>query len=84
MTNPKQSLESAAKTDASGSRKTSQSEPNAAEPEEQIRLRAYQLSVEREGEPGDEVQDWLTAEREYYESASVGTREVKSDRAARE
>jgi hypothetical protein len=70
MTNPNQSLESTAKTDTSASRQTSQHEPNAADAEEQIRVRAYQLSVDRKGQPGDAMQDWLTAEREYYGSAS--------------
>lgn len=32
--------------------------------EEQIRCRAYELYLERNGSPGDEHQDWLLAERE--------------------
>jgi hypothetical protein len=35
--------------------------------DEQIRGRAYELYVERAGQPGDRVADWLQAEREYYE-----------------
>ena len=31
---------------------------------EQIRQRAYEIYVSRNGAPGDEVQDWLQAERE--------------------
>ena len=31
---------------------------------EQIRQRAYEIYVSRNGTPGDEVQDWLQAERE--------------------
>jgi hypothetical protein len=31
---------------------------------EQIRRRAYEIYVSRKGAPGDEVQDWLQAERE--------------------
>jgi len=31
---------------------------------EQIRQRAYEIYVSRIGAPGDEVQDWLLAERE--------------------
>jgi hypothetical protein len=34
---------------------------------EQIRGRAYELYIERGGQPGDRVADWLEAEREYYE-----------------
>ncbi len=36
----------------------------AASLEEEIRRRAYQIYLERNGSPGDENQDWLTAERE--------------------
>jgi hypothetical protein len=31
---------------------------------EQIRGRAYEIYVSRNGAPGEEVQDWLQAERE--------------------
>ena len=32
--------------------------------EDDVRLRAYELYLERGGIPGDEVSDWLQAERE--------------------
>ena len=32
--------------------------------EEEIRRRAYEIYLERQGSPGDEHQDWLNAERE--------------------
>ncbi len=32
--------------------------------DEEIRLRAYELYLERGGRPGDEHDDWLSAERE--------------------
>ncbi len=32
--------------------------------EDEIRHRAYEIYLERNGSPGDERQDWLTAERE--------------------
>lgn len=32
--------------------------------EEQIRLRAYEIYLEREGTPGSALEDWLRAERE--------------------
>lgn len=35
--------------------------------EEQIRLRAYELYRERGGRVGDDLADWLQAEREYLE-----------------
>lgn len=42
------------------SKQTSQTQPAP----EQIRQRAYEIYVSRNGVPGDEVQDWLQAERE--------------------
>jgi hypothetical protein len=38
--------------------------------EEQIRMRAYELYRERGGKVGDDIGDWLRAEREYREHAS--------------
>lgn len=36
--------------------------------DEAIRARAYELYLQRgEGAPGDDVNDWLEAEREYHE-----------------
>ena len=32
--------------------------------EQEIRNRAYEIYLQREGHPGDELQDWLQAERE--------------------
>jgi hypothetical protein len=32
--------------------------------EEEIRARAYEIYLQRGGQPGDEVEDWLQAERE--------------------
>lgn len=32
--------------------------------EDEIRRRAYEIYLERNGSPGDEYQDWLSAERE--------------------
>jgi hypothetical protein len=46
---------------ATGSTKqTSRTEPTPGE----IRQRAYEIYVSRHGAPGDEVGDWLQAERE--------------------
>ncbi|MEO5814172.1 MAG: DUF2934 domain-containing protein [Gemmatimonadaceae bacterium] len=52
---------------------------------EQIRLRAYQLYRERGGKIGDDMGDWLQAEREYFElprTAQTSNREPQraSDR----
>jgi hypothetical protein len=38
--------------------------------EEQIRMRAYELYRERGGKVGDDIGDWLRAEREYREHVS--------------
>jgi|HubBroStandDraft_6_1064221.scaffolds.fasta_scaffold761606_2 hypothetical protein len=37
----------------------------SAEDEESIRCRAYAICLERGGEPGHELDDWLQAEREF-------------------
>ena len=45
---------------------TSTAEPTTSDSavEEEIRLRAYYLFLERNGEPGDPVADWLRADQE--------------------
>jgi Protein of unknown function (DUF2934) len=40
--------------------------------EERIRMRAYELYLERGGAPGDEMEDWLRAEREIREQSGSG------------
>jgi hypothetical protein len=35
--------------------------------DEQIRMRAYELYLERGAQPSDDLGDWLRAEREYRE-----------------
>jgi hypothetical protein len=45
-------------------RKTSPGNNTPADLEVKIRERAYQLYLERGSTPGDENEDWLTAERE--------------------
>jgi len=52
--------------------RTSQAESDTAqvdgpEAQKQIRLRAYELYRERGGTVGDDMSDWLQAEREYLE-----------------
>ena len=43
---------------------TAKSQPVAYLTDEQIRLRAYELYLQRDAAPGDPVADWLRAERE--------------------
>ena len=40
--------------------------------EEEIRLRAYYRYLEREGEPGDSVEDWLEAESDVLGRRATG------------
>jgi hypothetical protein len=40
--------------------------------DEQIRLRAYELYMERGAQPADDLGDWLRAERELSEAAGAG------------
>jgi hypothetical protein len=39
--------------------------------EEQIRLRAYEIYLERKGSPGSSLEDWLRAERELQKLTSA-------------
>jgi hypothetical protein len=48
--------------------------------EEKIRKRAYEMYLSREGQEGDEVSDWLAAEREFNKSSDQP--EPKKTRAA--
>jgi hypothetical protein len=42
---------------------------NRAPSHEEIRCRAYEIYLERNGLPGDELDDWLRAERELQKVA---------------
>ena len=50
--------------------------------DEQIRERAYELYLQRGGEPGQEIEDWLAAERELTELAGAETAWIGTERAA--
>jgi hypothetical protein len=65
----------------SGAPPNAQSVAIGADAEEQIRLRAYQFSQDRNGSPGDPTEDWLNAEREYYAVGSSGVGEAGSEPA---
>ncbi len=52
---------------AKSTRKTNSAEAQL-DIEEQIRQRAYELYQERGGADGNDVEDWLTAERELRET----------------
>ena len=49
---------------------------------EEIRLRAYEIYLERGGLPGNELDDWLQAERELQRAAPPKANGVSIKRAA--
>ena len=51
-------------------RKTAPKKPVTAVPTEHIRVRAYYLSLERNGRAADPIADWLRAERELTTDSS--------------
>jgi hypothetical protein len=69
------STETAAHADGSA---TAERESRLAAParsgslEDEIRLRAYYRFLEREGEPGDEISDWLEAESDVLGRHATG------------
>jgi len=46
---------------------------------EAIARRAYELFLDRGGEHGHDVDDWLQAEHELIEAARTRSRETKAD-----
>lgn len=44
-------------------------------PADQVRMRAYEIYRERRGNAGDDVSDWVQAEREYVERSRDRTAE---------
>jgi len=57
----------------------SDSKTSEARPErEEIEVRAYQIYVERGGTPGQDVEDWLQAERELLEKRGKAAGKTKS------
>lgn len=54
----------AAKAKIPTSQETNQPSPKLGPTEEEIRQRAYEIYLSRNGASGNEVEDWLQAERE--------------------
>jgi hypothetical protein len=52
---------------------------NHAPSQEEIRRRAYEICLERGSLPGDELDDWLQAEREF-ESAALFMRAATGEK----
>lgn len=46
--------------------------------EDQIRMRAYELYLERSADPGHDLDDWLRAEQEVRVNAKSGNRSTPS------
>jgi hypothetical protein len=55
---------STAATEASRSPRAARGPSPVRPDDDQIRLRAYELSLQRDGHHGDPLEDWLRAERE--------------------
>lgn len=51
--------------------------PKAAPTLEQIQLRAYEIFLQRAGAPGNEIEDWLRAERELTAPAPKPRKSVR-------
>lgn len=43
---------------------------------EQIRMRAYEIYLERQGAPGNQIEDWLRAERELLLNGTAKPRKT--------
>ena len=60
---------------------SSESQPQTASEaptREEIELRAYQIYAERDGAHGQDVEDWLQAERELVEKYSKPVQKAKA------
>jgi len=55
---------------------------NYAASREEIRLRAYEIYLQRSGLPGNEFDDWLQAERELERAAPPKAQELSIKRTA--
>jgi hypothetical protein len=66
-----------ARTNGNGSSTKSKS-PSAKKlsPEQKIALRAYEIYLERNGAPGNPLEDWVRAERELLEKSRKSTKKT--------
>lgn len=55
--------------------------PKGAPTQEQIRLRAYEIFLERNGAPGNPLEDWVRAERELTQKNHKNGRLSKTEAA---
>ena len=61
----KESSKSASDNGSDSRAESSVSQPERAGGDDLVRLRAYELYLQRGDKPGDDLGDWLRAEREY-------------------
>jgi hypothetical protein len=68
-----------ARTNGNGSSTKSKS-PSAKKlsPEQKIAQRAYEIYLERNGAPGNPLEDWVRAERELLEKSRKATKKTAS------
>ncbi len=52
-----------------GKRTAEQAQPEPSE--DQIRIRAYEIYIARNGGPGNEIEDWLQAEKELSVATTI-------------
>jgi hypothetical protein len=66
-----------ARTDENGSSARSKSlATKKLSAQEQIAVRAYEIYLERDGAPGDPLEDWVRAEREVLEKSGKTSKKV--------
>jgi len=68
-----------ARTNGNGSAVKSKSlSTKKLSPEQKIALRAYEIYLERNGAPGNPLEDWVRAERELLEKSRKTTKKAVS------
>jgi len=66
-----------ARTNGNGSSaKTKTPSAKKLSPERKIELRAYEIYLERNGAPGNPLEDWVRAEREVFQKSRKTTKKT--------
>jgi len=60
----------------SSSIKTKSPSAKKLSPQEKIALRAYEIYLERDGAPGNPLEDWVRAEREVMQKSGKTTKKA--------
>ena len=61
---------------------TANTSSNGAPSDEEIRRRAYEIYLERDGRSGNELEDWLQAEAEFRRNAFVARTTKETEQKA--